>query len=69
MFLKSGVETLKAKLPKILCKDDTMKRALLDLTRLDLFVDERKKGYDDFDQAYADVLDLEIRERGGPDLR
>ena len=69
MFLKRGVETLKAELPKILCKDDAMKRALLDLTRLDLFVDERKKGYDDFDRAYAGVLDLEISERGGPDLR
>lgn len=70
MFLKRGVETLKAKLPKILCKDDTMKRALLDLTRLDLFVDERTKGDENSDKAYADVvLDLEISERGGPDLR
>lgn len=66
MFLKRGVETLKAELPKILCKDDAMKRALLDLTRLDLFVDERKKGDENFDRAYAlYVLGLEIRERGG----
>lgn len=57
ILIKVGVETLKDKLTKILCKDDTMKRALLDLTRLDLFVNERKKEFDDFDKVSKKVED------------